>query len=549
MLMMSPGSTTASGRVTPNSISPAGLPLFRDTSAISEPIAAAPPPLQQLRRESTGQSEERSSVSGADTSDAVLLRCRHTIERLHEEAEAERQRCVELQRQVAALEAELQAANARLEHEQAQRLETEALSLRLERRAAEAEARLGAAQRDREEASHLRAASAANEELRRELEGVQESQRRQAQEAQQLAAECRQLLERLADREAENARLQQQVEQLARGAGSEREERRRLQEEAGRWEESCGRLESQAQLGVARAQESLKRDLTVANAELSECRVERDQGRSELRRSGQQLEQAKAELDCFQRELADARLEARSEARSVGLRSELQTAERELERGRAALAREEEKARQMQTALRCSEDEARRRCDDASALADMLSQTQRHVAELEIGRREAEKTTVEASLRAREAEAELRSSSNLEGKVERLRQKYRQNMAKMYRHLSEREAYEQRLKDYIEGEVGVLRMYSREMEDYWRSRCGRRRTAESRFREAADEEDEGEEEAHWQLRRPRRPASTGRTPRGFGLPPPWPAFGAEAEMLDEADWERRASASEWERPF
>jgi len=507
----------------------------------------------QLRRESSGQSEDRSGLFSPESSDVVLMRCRQTIERLHAEAEAERTRSVELRRQAAALEGDLQAARAELEQERGQRLEVEALSSRLERRAVEAESRLEA-QRGRDEvvANSLQQAKSELAEKTEELRGARERVATSEREATLLMAklEAQELefgttLERLATSEQEASRL--------RAAAAASEEARRQQAlEAERSAAECRELRSllgarEAEAGRRQRQEALERDLATAFSELSECRAQRDGDRAELRRSQLGLEEAKAERDRAQKDLFDVRSEARSDgqARSAALRSRLDAADRELERGRAALRAEEEKSRQMQDELRRSEDQARRRSEDADALADMLAQTQRHVAELELGRREAEKTSASCTFRARDAEREQRANAELEGKVERLRQKYRHNMAKMYRHLSEREAYEQKLKDYIENEVGVLRQYSHELEDYWRGRCSQRRSGAPQWNE--EEEEDGEElgEDYWRPPRPlrRRPSSGphSQTPC-WQRPPPRPPF--QEEEPDEAGWERR-----WELPF
>jgi len=125
----------------------------------------------------------------------------------------------------------------------------------------------------------------------------------------------------------------------------------------------------------------------------------------------------------------------------------------------------------------------------------MLTRTQRHVAELELGRQEAEhKAPADASLRARETRAGGQAAAALEGKVERLRRKYRRNMAKMYQHLSEREAYEQKLKSYIEHEVGALQQYNQELEDYCRRRRWRRLPSRPPLPRLRDEEEDEEEE-------------------------------------------------------
>lgn len=87
---------------------------------------------------------ENSSLVGASParSDAVLLRCRDTIERLHGEVEDERSRRKELHQQVFSLETDLQAVRAELAAEKSKHSELEARAARLERRSTDAEAKL-----------------------------------------------------------------------------------------------------------------------------------------------------------------------------------------------------------------------------------------------------------------------------------------------------------------------------------------------------------------------------------------------------------------------
>merc|ERR1740121_1228645 len=81
-----------------------------------------------------------------------------------------------------------------------------------------------------------------------------------------------------------------------------------------------------------------------------------------------------------------------------------------------------------------------------------------------------------AAAKVRDAEAvatakvSAAASLKLDGKIERLKQRYEQKMAKMYRHLSEREAYEHKLKLLIENEVSILHQYNRELDGQSRGR-------------------------------------------------------------------------------
>ncbi|CAJ1443515.1 unnamed protein product [Effrenium voratum] len=75
----------------------------------------------------------------------------------------------------------------------------------------------------------------------------------------------------------------------------------------------------------------------------------------------------------------------------------------------------------------------------------------------------------------RQVKAELGGISKIEFAAEdtgELKQKYEQKIAKLYQHLSEREAYERKLKGFIENEVHVLHQYNKELEHYCQWRRG-----------------------------------------------------------------------------
>jgi len=83
-----------------------------------------------------------SPVGSPGRNDAVLLRCRETIERLHAELEEERHQRSELRKQLAAVESDLQVARSDVEREQGVRADVEARAARLERQIADYEAKL-----------------------------------------------------------------------------------------------------------------------------------------------------------------------------------------------------------------------------------------------------------------------------------------------------------------------------------------------------------------------------------------------------------------------
>merc|ERR1712224_305062 len=111
--------------------------------------------------------------------------------------------------------------------------------------------------------------------------------------------------------------------------------------------------------------------------------------------------------------------------------------------------------------LREAEDKHFAAATNAAASSATLASKQ---AEIE-ARHRADMAAVTTACRAREAESEAAMAKVVESKVEQTKTKYEQKLSKLYRQLSEREAYENKLKAIIENEVDVLHQCKKDAED------------------------------------------------------------------------------------
>jgi len=146
----------------------------------------------------------------------------------------------------------------------------------------------------------------------------------------------------------------------------------------------------------------------------------------------------------------------------------LEAANCELESTRTALENERQRAASLtgdlernRDDLNASQDEVRRSGSEVSKLAELLAQAQRHADSLADAQRE---------MTARLSTKEDHDNREL---LKHQKHKYEQKISKLYRHLSDREAYEQRLKGFIENEVDVMHKYNRELDNYCQGRRGK----------------------------------------------------------------------------
>jgi len=187
------------------------------------------------------------------------------------------------------------------------------------------------------------------------------------------------------------------------------------------------------------------------------------------REQEQKVEKLEERLRCEQKEerqRGDKASTSEKEAskRAAELTWRLETANADIEASRLALATERERCKQLEASLKRSQEEVRNRGGEAGALTDLLAQAQRHANTLAEAQQQLSAQTV--------AQVGKEEQENRE-RLSHLKQKYEQKIAKLHRHLTEREAYERKLKGFIENEVNVLHHYNKELDHYCQWRRGK----------------------------------------------------------------------------
>ncbi|CAE7785187.1 unnamed protein product [Symbiodinium sp. CCMP2592] len=283
-----------------------------------------------LRRDASERSEGDSQTSSPrTTSDAVLLRCRDTIERLHSDVEEERQKRTRLQDQVVACENELAAAKVDLAEEQVRCRDAESRCTRLERQLADTEQRLKS-QKDAFEDAHSQAQQLKSESLQKAQEHFAQSLKltelesatkraearaaRGQEETARLAAELKQAQSKASAAsalESQVARLQEALEGKAQEAarvlhiGQEHEDRcealqRELEDlhadkDADRAALDGHQLELQE---MALRQERLHAAWKEREVEVQRLQKERDEAREEAEALQHELESSQQQACC-----------------------------------------------------------------------------------------------------------------------------------------------------------------------------------------------------------------------------------------------------------
>jgi len=198
-----------------------------------------------------------------------------------------------------------------------------------------------------------------------------------------------------------------------------------------------------------------------------------------LSETGADLKQCREQLAKLEERLSEEKnkrekvtlSEHEATKRASELTWRLEAANCEFESSRTALESERQRSALLKADLErnredlnASHDEVRRSGSEVAALAELLAQAQRHADTLVGAQRE---------LTARVATKETKEDHENHDRLKHLKHKYEQKIAKLYRHLSDREAYEQRLKGFIENEVDVMHKYNRELDHYCQWRRGK----------------------------------------------------------------------------
>lgn len=350
-------------------------------------------------------------------SDVVLVRCRDTIERLHNEVEAERKRCAELQDQVDSLQSQLRQVTGETTDERARREDLEAQVQVLEQQHQEIERQLremrasqegSLEQQQRQKSEVLQKAQELFAKGLRvtELEGAvhrAEAMAKSAQdEADRAAQELRSLGGKLSLADAEVAQLRSRADsesQRADRAARLLEEReRRCQAMQHEIEDLQASIEANEELQRQQLQEvQMRQDLMVQawkeqEAELRHGLSERDEAQTEVRVAEREADAAKQQV----RRLTDEKRELQS--RLDRLESEASQFKKQVESGN----------RQMQDMQRQLADSQRQLADVQRQLGDRAEELlrQRHAESLVVQRLDAEVAESRRQLLERSEEVE-----------------------------------------------------------------------------------------------------------------------------------------------
>jgi len=514
----------------------------------------------------TSREEDSHSTSPAQTSsDAVLLRCRDTIERLHGDVEEERQKRQRMQEQLEESDSELAALKVAIAEEQQKTREAETKGRRLEQKVGELEQLLKAQKEmnattssqlqtlktesiqkaqeqfsqnlrvtdlenslKRAEAKALSTqeeASKLNRQLR-ELEAKASSEaevsRQDRQDLEAKAAElerlsrhcgelehrCESLQQDLEDSQAdkqaivesnqfelqelamrqerlqaawkegehelqrafqERDEIQRELEQCQQEAEQSQRQVRELADEQRSSAERCQRLESELSKTERKADE-MKSQINQKTQELEQLQRQQRSHSTSIASLEQQLEEQRRQLFERNQELARQRVdyakaveggedrhnrivasEKESQRRAAELTWRLEAANEEVEASRAALKSEKERCNQLQELLK---DRQESKVADLTQLSDLITQAQEHARCLA------------------QVQAERGTANEENEPLKTLKQKYDLKISKLYQHLCDRDAYERKLKGFIENEVNVLHQYNKELEQYCQWRRG-----------------------------------------------------------------------------
>ena len=285
-------------------------------------------PMRRRPSSISRRDEDSQDSTPRATSDAVLLRCRDTIERLHSDVEEERQKRTKLQDQIVAGESELAAAKVDLAEEQLRCREAESRCGRLERQLAEAEQRLKS-QKESFETSHSQVQQLKSESLQKaqehfaqglkltELESsVKRAEARATrgqEEVARLTTELKAAQSKVADLEGEAAHLQESLE-------SKTLEAERILRIGQEHEHRCDALQRELE-EVHADKDADKAALEGLQFELQEMGLRQERLHAawkereiELQRVQQDRDEARDEMEALQHEGESSRQQATSAA-------------------------------------------------------------------------------------------------------------------------------------------------------------------------------------------------------------------------------------------
>ncbi|CAE8639274.1 unnamed protein product [Polarella glacialis] len=419
---------------------------------------------QELRDVSAQRATTESEVAKVRAaSESEAARAERAV-RLREELE---RRCEALNQELEEVQASLQARE--VAHEQ----QLYEATLQKDR--------LAAAWREREQ--ELRRGLAEHDEAHDTVEAAQHELDAGRHQVRRLSDEKRELSEKCSRQTTELSQLRKQVDEMKDLVSEKTEDIERLERQKGSSSAVVATLERQVEDSRRQLRERMEELAKHTNnsqqrqseqskvsasslQEIIELKSREDQAKVFLRNATSELSklqeqnvllEEKRNEDQRARERASVS-EKEAQTRGTELTWRLEAANVEMETSRASLASERERCQQLEESLQRSQEEARRSGGEAGALAELLSQAQKHADALG-----------QAQKLAKSKEGDDQENKD---QISLLKQKYEQKIAKLYRHLSERESYEQKLKAFIENEVDVLHQYNKDLDHYCQLRKG-----------------------------------------------------------------------------
>eukprot|EP00438_Fugacium_kawagutii_P015815 Skav211374 [mRNA] locus=scaffold2406:55438:57222:+ [translate_table: standard] len=382
---------------------------------------------QNLQQEASKTDRQLREAEARATSEADRLRSeRQELESKTVELEKMSRHCAELEHRCESLEQNLED----LQHDkhaivESNQFELQELAMRQER--------LQAAWRDGEQ--ELQRAFQERDELQKELDQCQQEAEHLQKQVRDLSDEQRSAVDKCQRLESELKKTQRKADDLRAESDQKGQDFEQLQMQQRTHSTTIATLEQQL--------EDQRRQLFERNQELARQRVE-------YAKAVESLEGAKGGVK--HQEDRNVRLlasEKESQKRAAELTWRLEAANEEVEQSRAALKSEQDRCKELQSLLDQRQQESRE--TDLNQLSNLLAQAQAHA-------------TCLAQVQSERVSAEENEP------LKSLKLKYDQKISKLYQHLCERDAYERKLKGFIENEVSMLHQYNKELEQYcqWR---------------------------------------------------------------------------------
>ncbi len=416
--------------------------------------------LQTLKTESIQKAQEQFSQN------LRITDLENSLKRAEAKTLSTQEEASKLNRQLRELEARA-SSEAEVSRQDRQDLEAKAAELeRLSRHCGELEHRCESLQQDLEDSQADKQAIVESnqfelQELAMRQERLQAAWKEGEHELQRAFQERDEIQRELEQCQQEAEQSQRQVRELADEQRSSVDRCQRLESELSKTERKADEMKSQINQKtqeleqLQRQQRSHSTSIASLEQQLEEQRRQLFERNQELAR--QRVDYAKAVEGGEDRHNRIVASEKESQRRAAELTWRLEAANEEVEASRAALKSEKERCNQLQELLDRQESKQKDSKNDTkhlTQLSDLITQAQEHARCLA------------------QVQAERGTANEENEPLKSLKQKYDLKISKLYQHLCDRDAYERKLKGFIENEVNVLHQYNKELEQYCQWRRG-----------------------------------------------------------------------------